>query len=213
MDVGEESGLGEFAVGDDVDAALHLLAHDVARPIRQQRLEFVLIVRLAGELRLHQVEQIVRARQAADMGCLDAVGVLLDVHGLHIFSAKRAPCGRLPPSPRAVEQTAGTIAPVRGAEQRESVKDHSLIAGHHRAVELLLDLGDDREHRNVGAAQQISVGFRPRRLERAVAPELRRRGAIFVAAVERKATSVSHLVAGFGAGTRPPPRSRARYRA
>ena len=39
----------------------------------------VLIVRLAGIFRLHHIEQRMRARQAADMGGLNAVGVLLDV--------------------------------------------------------------------------------------------------------------------------------------
>jgi hypothetical protein len=81
VDVSEESGLGEFTVSDDVDAAFRLLAHHIVDRFRQQDLEFSLVERLPGELRLHQVEQIMRARQAADMGCLDAVGVLLDVHG------------------------------------------------------------------------------------------------------------------------------------
>jgi hypothetical protein len=81
VDISEKSWLGEFTVGNDVDAAFRLLPHNIVHRLREQRLEFFLVVRLAGELRLHLVEQIVRARQAADMGCLDAVGVLLDVHG------------------------------------------------------------------------------------------------------------------------------------
>ena len=48
----------------------------------EQRLEFRLIERLAVIFRLHQIEQRMRPRQAADMGGLDAVGVLLDVHAV-----------------------------------------------------------------------------------------------------------------------------------
>ena len=40
----------------------------------------LLVVGLAAELRLHDVEQIVRPRQAADMRGLDAIGVLLNCH-------------------------------------------------------------------------------------------------------------------------------------
>src|ERR1700686_5518064 len=72
----------------------------------------------------------------------------------------------------AVEQAAAAIAPVGDAEKRQRFPDHRLIAGHHRTAELLLDLLDDREHRNVGATQEISAGIGPRRLERTVAPEL-----------------------------------------
>ena len=37
-DIGEESGLGEFAVGDDVDAALDLLAHHIGDGAAQRLL-------------------------------------------------------------------------------------------------------------------------------------------------------------------------------
>ena len=40
LDVGEEAGLGEFAVGDDVDAAIDLLAHDVAHRLGERRLRY-----------------------------------------------------------------------------------------------------------------------------------------------------------------------------
>src|SRR5580700_434026 len=71
-----------------------------------------------------------------------------------------------------VEQAAAAIAPVVDSEQRQRLPDHRLIASHHRAAELLLDLLDDREHGNVGAAEEINIGIRPRRLERTVAPKL-----------------------------------------
>ncbi len=81
LDVGEEAGLRELAVGDDIDAAVGLLAHDIGDRFGDHPVVGLLVVRLAAVFRLHQVEQVVRARQAADMGGLDAVGVLLDGHG------------------------------------------------------------------------------------------------------------------------------------
>jgi len=46
------------------------------------------------------------------------------------------------------------MASVAFAEQPQRVPKHSLIAGHDRPAELLLDRRDDREYRNVGAADQ-----------------------------------------------------------
>src|SRR5262249_40844627 len=80
--IGEKSGLGEFAVGDDIDAALHLFPHHIADRVVQRLLISLFVVRLPGIFRLHRIQQPVRPRQAADMGRLDAVGVLLQLHGL-----------------------------------------------------------------------------------------------------------------------------------
>src|ERR1700731_1210651 len=62
-----------------------------------------------------------------------------------------------------VEQAAATIAPVVDAKERQRLPNYRLIAGYHRAAELLLDLLDDREHRNVGAAEEINIGIGPPR--------------------------------------------------
>src|SRR6185312_11373273 len=70
-DVGEEPRLRIFAVGDDLDAARDLLAHAVGDGLRQRRAERRLVVWLAGIFGLHEVEQAVRPRQAADMRGLD----------------------------------------------------------------------------------------------------------------------------------------------
>ena len=80
LDVGEKSGLGELAVGDNIDAAFDLFADAVGDGLGQQGLEFVLVVRLLVELGLHDVEQIVRSGQAADVRGLDTVGVVLNSH-------------------------------------------------------------------------------------------------------------------------------------
>ena len=78
--VGEEARLGEFAVGNDVDAAIDLLAHGFGDRRPQRVLKRLLVVRLPGIFRLHHVEQLVRPRQAADVRGLDTIGVLLDLH-------------------------------------------------------------------------------------------------------------------------------------
>jgi hypothetical protein len=46
-DVGEESGLRELAVGDDLDAAFDLLAHTVGDRLRQHRIELAFVVGLS----------------------------------------------------------------------------------------------------------------------------------------------------------------------
>jgi hypothetical protein len=53
VDISEKSWLGEFTVGNDVDAAFRLLPHNIVHRLREQRLEFFLVVGLAGVLRLH----------------------------------------------------------------------------------------------------------------------------------------------------------------
>ena len=79
--IGEKARLGEFAVGDDVDAAIDLFAHDVGDRTAQRLAKGLVVVRLPGIFRLHHVEQPMRPRQAADMRGLDAVGILLQLHG------------------------------------------------------------------------------------------------------------------------------------
>src|SRR3982074_3663264 len=86
----------------------------------------------------------------------------------------------------AGNQAAGPAA-IAVAERAERVPDDRLIAGDDRATEPRLGLLDDAEIGNRGAAQEIHFGVRTCRLDEAVAPELRRRGAIGVAAGERKA--------------------------
>src|SRR5580693_3664605 len=89
-----------------------------------------------------------------------------------VFSRRYADCRGS--GAEVVEQAAGTVSPIADAEERQRLPNHRLIAGHHRAAELLLDALDDREHGDVGATQEIDIGIGPRRLERAVAPKLRR---------------------------------------
>jgi hypothetical protein len=79
--IGEEARLGEFTIGDDVDAAIDLPAHHVGDGGAQCSRKSGLIVRLPGIFGFHDVEQPVRPRQAADMRGLDTIGVLLHRHG------------------------------------------------------------------------------------------------------------------------------------
>ena len=79
-DVGEETRFGEFPVGDDVDAAIDLLAHDVGDSNTQRLLKCLLVIGLPAIFRLHHVEQMVRPRQAADVRSLDTIGILLELH-------------------------------------------------------------------------------------------------------------------------------------
>ena len=69
-----------FAVGDDVDAAILLLLHAGLDRLREDFFELRVVDGFAAEFLLQDVEQRMRPRQAADMGGLDAVGVLLQRH-------------------------------------------------------------------------------------------------------------------------------------
>ncbi len=84
------------------------------------------------------------------------------------------------------EQSSRAAAAVAPSEPRERVPDHGLVAGDDRAAEPAFELLDDAEDGNIGAAQEIDVGVRTRGGERAVAPDLRRRRAIGVAAGKRR---------------------------
>ncbi len=79
--IGKKARLGEFPVRDDVDAAIDLFAYDVGDRGAQRLPKGLFVVRLPGIFRLHHIEQPMRPRQAADMRGLDAVGILLQLHG------------------------------------------------------------------------------------------------------------------------------------
>jgi len=71
--VSEESGLALFAVGHDVDPALDLPADSLGHRAPNARGVSLAVVGLIIEFGLHHVEQVLRARQAADMGGQDPV--------------------------------------------------------------------------------------------------------------------------------------------
>jgi hypothetical protein len=75
--VGDEARLGHLAVADDVEAGIDLLAHAIFHRAAYPFRIGLLIDRVAVHARQHQLEQIVRARQAADMGGQDAFGAAL----------------------------------------------------------------------------------------------------------------------------------------
>ena len=85
--------LAELAVARHVDAELLLMAHGIADRAPQRRLERRLVRRLAGVARAVRRDQIVGARQAADMARQDMVGA--GSHGPLPHSwrlASAAPC-------------------------------------------------------------------------------------------------------------------------
>jgi hypothetical protein len=80
-DIGEETGLGKFAIGDDIDAALDLLTHHIGHGLAQRFLKRRRVIRLSAVLCLQGVEEMMRPRQAANMRGLYAIGILLKLHG------------------------------------------------------------------------------------------------------------------------------------
>ncbi len=56
------------------------LLHDVDDGLMQLRIEGLLVEGLAGELGLELIEEMMRPRQAADMGRLNTAAVLLERH-------------------------------------------------------------------------------------------------------------------------------------
>src|SRR5262249_39067673 len=68
VDIRDEAWLAEFAVVDDVDAEIDLLADDLGDRAAQSRGVRLLVDRLALFLSLHDVEQIGGPRQAAGGG-------------------------------------------------------------------------------------------------------------------------------------------------
>ena len=89
-DIGEEPGLRELAVGHDVDAALDLLLHGLGNRRGDGRIKRLLLVGLPRELRLEEIQHAMRARQAADMRRLDAVGILLQRHVIFLREEPRS---------------------------------------------------------------------------------------------------------------------------
>jgi hypothetical protein len=67
-------GLAVFAVVDDVDADLRLLAHHVSDRIVQTGVKRCVVVRLQVALRLEELLQLGRPDQAADMRGQDTAG-------------------------------------------------------------------------------------------------------------------------------------------
>src|SRR5205085_3267847 len=70
--ISKEAGLRLLAIRDDVYAAFDLLPHALGDGALHATRVALAIVRLAGEPGLHQVEEIVRPRQAADVRYLYA---------------------------------------------------------------------------------------------------------------------------------------------
>ena len=68
VDVDEKARLRHLAVGQHVEPAFGLAAHAVGHGLAHARVIGPRVVRGARQLRLHHVEQVVRPRQAADMG-------------------------------------------------------------------------------------------------------------------------------------------------
>jgi hypothetical protein len=79
--IGKEARLGKFAIGNDVDAAIGLLADHLRNRFAQRLLIRCFVIRIAGIFGLHRIKQNTRSRQASDMGRLNTVGILLDRHG------------------------------------------------------------------------------------------------------------------------------------
>ena len=72
--VGDEARLAHLAVVDDIDAGGDLLAHGVAHRLPHALGVGLLVDRLAVHPRQHQLEQVLRTRQAADVRGQDAIG-------------------------------------------------------------------------------------------------------------------------------------------
>src|ERR1700716_894178 len=94
------------------------------------------------------------------------------------------------------EQTPRTGAQIAASEAHQRVPQYGLIAGDDRTVEPPFELRDDPECRDVRATDEVGVDLAARGLDDALAPELGRRRAIGVAAAQRMADGVHHLIAG-----------------
>jgi hypothetical protein len=76
-DVAEEARLPLLAIGDDVDAGVGLAANDVGDGLAHQARVGLGVVRLAAVLRGQQRNEVVGAREAADVRREDPVGAAL----------------------------------------------------------------------------------------------------------------------------------------
>jgi hypothetical protein len=72
--VGDEARLPHLAIADDVEAGVDLLAHAIAHRVAHPFGIGLLVDRVAVHARQHQLEQIVRPRQAADVRGQDTFG-------------------------------------------------------------------------------------------------------------------------------------------
>ena len=78
--IGREAGLGLLAIRQDVDARFRLPAHAFRNFVANACLESITVVAVSRKLGLHHIQQLEPSRQAADMGCQDAIRVLLGNH-------------------------------------------------------------------------------------------------------------------------------------
>ena len=69
--------LAVLAVADDVDADCRLPADDVLDGNDESVAEFRFVIVFPGKSGAHELDQLGRAHQAADMGRLNMIGVLL----------------------------------------------------------------------------------------------------------------------------------------
>ena len=72
-DVGRKADLAHLAVADDVHAGCHLLRHDITHGARHGRVEGIFVIVGAAVLREKLIDDVLRARQTADVGGEDAL--------------------------------------------------------------------------------------------------------------------------------------------
>ncbi len=111
--------LAEFAIARNIDTEIFLGAHDLGDGGPQHLLEAGLVGRLAGFARSVRRDQIVRARQAADMGGQNSIGA-----GSHS-----------PPSARAV-------AAIRWCRTPRSLGSQASLTSRFRAAFRLCHMSD-----------------------------------------------------------------------
>src|SRR5262249_4687742 len=98
VDIRDEARLAEFAVVDDVDAEIDLLAADLGDRGAQPRGMRLLVDRLALFLSLYDIEQIGGPRQAADVSGENSLGASL--HAPSPFLVDADPSASLPGNAR-----------------------------------------------------------------------------------------------------------------
>src|SRR5262249_37935685 len=91
VDVGDEAELAHLAISNDVNAEVDLLLHHGGDGGADAAGNGGSVHMLAGLLAAHEIDQVVRARQAADMGGEDAV-----LAGEHVFPLVSDRPGALP---------------------------------------------------------------------------------------------------------------------
>src|SRR5262249_28169151 len=119
VDVRYEAWLAEFAIVDDVDAEVDLLAHDLGHRLAQPRGVGLRVDGLALFLGPHHGEQIGGPRQASDVGGENPVDAAL--HG---------PSRLLPSSPRKrgpIFQRRGFLGPPRAGAAGYKTNPHPVL--------------------------------------------------------------------------------------